>query len=724
MEQAMNSEKMIAQNIVDYLVQLGYSRNSILYDYRIERNQIVDIMVRSSETQSPWLIVEARSSQDMPDPNDSARLQYHPTVRRLQRNATTLNAKYYLLSDGHSYLFFETDDVGRPRLLQEPVRPPFYIDFSEVGPPPREIIIDVFRQLSEFLLTRKRWRASDPRVATVILSHFQALYGDARLRRTLLETDILDNDSLTQLELLRIDRGDFTSEPRLDMAFEILEQVNLADAEKRDVLSALDEVFLYRMKHSLSVSRWLADLMVRLARITRESVVLDLYSNVGNIPAAASLQHAQVESWGIVRSPESFVWSKLQQVILRNLDGSIILSDLFADDTQLMDGLPIASHVITAPVMGGRVREGVRNSILFSQGVRNTEDLYLEFALSRVKEHGTVVFLAPEGMLFGTGARARTRKLISETTSLLAVIGLESGALKPFSSIRTSILVLNKGIPSGQHQVFMSELKDFSDSSTVEVFDSRQIPEAAHLLDSFEEWTSEQTIRSADREWTVFQKELDPKSFTAARYKPSDSTTHAIERKFHQFVPVTAVTSTIKRGKRIKLDEDGNIPVVGPATIRAMRTDPDSVGSTIQENVPSKAIQLQPYDILLNNIGTHLGAAAVADELLLGAYVSQHAIVLRPDLEQIVPDYLAIALNSDYVQSQLRQRATGSVMPSLTLQRLSEVVLPFPDLQTQRRIVAEVKDKLDKLKSAESDLAKAIADFDDVVSHLGSGVGK
>jgi len=61
-------------------------------------------------------------------------------------------------------------------------------------------------------------------------------------------------------------------------------------------------------------------------------------------------------------------------------------------------------------------------------------------------------------------------------------------------------------------------------------------------------------------------------------------------------------------------------------------------------------------------------------------------LVLKQLKEEFDPDYLYFALSSDYVFHQFDSRAAGSTVRNLNIGLVSSVSIPFPDIETQRKL--------------------------------------
>ena len=217
--------------------------------------------------------------------------------------------------------------------------------------------------------------------------------------------------------------------------------------------------------------------------------------------------------------------------------------------------------------------------------------------------------------------------------------------------------------------VFMSQIKDTFGKDT---FDCREFSSLSSVLKSFQNWLQQGNLPTETAHWVVPTQKLDVGNFTATYYQPSEMGEHEDLTSRYPMVRVDELSIFIKRGAGIKLDQNGDIPIIGPGAIRPLELDASSLGKTTKDNLPQRPVIVEVGDVVLNNISTYLGAAAVVNEAVAGSYLSQHAVLVRPDLSRVLPEYLAAALNSDYVKPQIQQMATGTIIPASLELRASQ----------------------------------------------------
>lgn len=69
------------------------------------------------------------------------------------------------------------------------------------------------------------------------------------------------------------------------------------------------------------------------------------------------------------------------------------------------------------------------------------------------------------------------------------------------------------------------------------------------------------------------------------------------------------------------------------------------------------------------------------------AIASSIFFILHPDLQKVIPDYLAAVLNSEKYQSFFQTLGAGSSIPSIRKNELEAVEIPVPSITEQKKVV-------------------------------------
>lgn len=114
---------------------------------------------------------------------------------------------------------------------------------------------------------------------------------------------------------------------------------------------------------------------------------------------------------------------------------------------------------------------------------------------------------------------------------------------------------------------------------------------------------------------------------------------------------------------------------------------------------------LQKGDIIFAAKGFRNYAALYQPEMGY-AIASSNFIVIRPDKNLIIPEYLAWYMNHPSNMKNLQNEARGSAIPSLTMDTLQKVAIDIPPIYTQKLIL-----QIDALRKEEVEIRQRITDL-------------
>lgn len=99
---------------------------------------------------------------------------------------------------------------------------------------------------------------------------------------------------------------------------------------------------------------------------------------------------------------------------------------------------------------------------------------------------------------------------------------------------------------------------------------------------------------------------------------------------------------------------------------------------------------LKKGDIIFISRGPRITAAAI-ETPVKPTVCSQHFFVIEVTSEHVEPEFLAWQLNQSSAQLYFQKSAEGSAQVSIRRPVLEETPLTFPDLDTQRKVIAVAK---------------------------------
>ncbi|MEX0084940.1 N-6 DNA methylase [Clostridium butyricum] len=531
-------------------------------------------------------------------------------------------------------------------------------------------------------------------------------------RRNYFKQLLLDNHRQFNYEMsnlleMELQKSILHSREVIEESFSLLENISLEEVSTMDLLSIIDEVFISESKiKQYRIPNWLAEFMVKVSDVKENAKILDLNNRFGEITTSATILSNNIPVggvYGINLGMEGAIISKIQQLMLGNRAENIIIENDIDEHLIERHNIPMPTNIITALPFG--VRRDTRYFYKsYNFGCNKFEDYLLRLAINWTQNNGVIVALVNESFLFEDGNRRKFRNQLLEEVSLRAIISLPSGALLPSSSVKTSIIVLNKVIPKNDNLIFMADIKN-------------DVSNISHILNEYSKYMTNNNEPIKSENFSIVTRcELNRRNLTVKNYLPIYNKSYGLMK--YPMYKLEDITSDLKRGRASKVIDDGQINLLGPAAIRPLEIVKSNIGNTTVEQLGTRPIQVRYKDVVINNIGTYLGAAAMVEEEIIDTVISQHVVLVRANISLILPEYLAIALNSDFVKEQIYRTSNGSVMPSISLQNLKEVEIPVPDIEEQKHIVNKIYESRNKIVQIKKLLNENIAIFEKMLSSM------
>lgn len=685
------SEVQVAQRIQAYLTrELGYPAELIQREYQTSRSARLDLVVVVDGQVK--VVCEAKRLDKLP--SDVKLLPFDALIRQVQFAALEVGARYFLISDGNQMLWFETDGSGRPVPLATPKAFPDLANGKAESQSLSGRVEVVRRTLRNILERSRQQRWSHEALALVVYAHLQ------RQRGREVFCDLLVGGSVSQAALAAIQskrpeelntgfvetlafvaRQDLTAPHAYEEALDLLDASALDKLAPANVLSLLDEVLVRYPTTSgaTRIPRWTSDLLVRLAGIERGDRVLDLHCGLGNLSAAVRLSGITPPSRMafFARHAIDAMWACIQQLVFGAELPSVEIGDPLESLRLSHQQEDLADRILVAAPFGLTVRHARfaerRGSAISS------EEAYVELALERLSPRGRMVALLPNGSL-GKPDRSQVRELLLRN-GLQAV--LDIGAFQPGSGVAASVVVLDKSMPARDTLFFAKALNP----QPRDTFDCTSLPGLPHVLQRFGFWMQGHEIGSDELGLTATSAPVQGVLSVGPYLALPAQTQLSLSSFEHQ--PLGSLALVTKGGAIRRSKATGDVVFIGPGAVRPLQIQLDLLDRADDAEVQRfpNAIASEG-DIVLNGISTYVGAAAFIESGRF--HINRHIFRIRVHNVKVLPEYLAIAINSRYVHEPLVAFAGGGVMPMLRVDTLRQILIPVPPRDVQAEIVRRV----------------------------------
>ena len=327
-------------------------------------------------------------------------------------------------------------------------------------------------------------------------------------------------------------------------------------------------------------------------------------------------------------------------------------------------------------------------------------ELFIQMSLSRLSPIGKAYLLIPDGFLFSRTRSSKTiKKQLIDQDLIECIISFPSGFLKPYSSVKSSLLILNQNKPFYRKNEVL-----FIDADQTESKSDRYLPNkidverTAKIYHTHNILPQDYSVQLNNREIIDNDLNLQVKRYLSSlKLNLADNL-----RPGEELIKLSDLISPIATRKN-KLD---NLPYVRIG---------DLAKDAFDFNLSLKDWKLKDNNFKGNIVNdTALLVARVGDNLKPTFYkFNNQPISLNPnvypfkiDEKKIIKDYLLFELNSNYFKEQLESITSGTAQRAWSKKDFLELAIKVPNLSRQLEIAKQRKEALIKVKKQEIELLK------------------
>ena len=203
---------------------------------------------------------------------------------------------------------------------------------------------------------------------------------------------------------------------------------------------------------------------------------------------------------------------------------------------------------------------GIRPHKKFSVQATRSEVLFVDYIMEHLNINGRAGIIVPEGIIFNNQKAYKQLRQILVENGLIAVVSLPPGVFKPYSGVRTSILIIDNQLAKATDEILFLKIEndgyDLGDQRR-EV-EGSNLPEVLAILQS---WKAGDKTESKLALWAKKEKIAESGDFnlTGDRYK------EIVGHKNQKWLMVElGEVCEIKRGQTITAKQaiKGSIPVI------------------------------------------------------------------------------------------------------------------------------------------------------------------
>jgi type I restriction enzyme M protein len=324
---------------------------------------------------------------------------------------------------------------------------------------------------------------------------------------------------------------------------------------------------------------------------------------------------------------------------------------------------------------------GVTPHTKFRIAAKKAEVLFTDYIAEHLTPDGRGGVIVPNGIVATTqNAYVKLRKFLVED-SLVAVVSLPAGVFKPYSGVKTSILLLDNKLARQTKEILFLKISadGFDLGDQRREIEANDLPEAERMVKA---WFAGKLNESTES--GVAWKAVEKKTLLENRSVNLQSEPYLGEKareSSFEIVKLGDVAEIIAGqsppGESYNESGSGLPFYQGKADFGEIWLDAPRVWTT---DVTKRARR----DDVVMSVRAPVGPVNLCtQEVCIGRGLA----AIRSN-ETLLRDYLFYFLRNN--QDKIRG-GDGAVFPSISREQIAEIEIPLPPLEEQRRIVAEIK---------------------------------
>lgn len=490
-----------------------------------------------------------------------------------------------------------------------------------------------------------------------------------------------------------------------------LQKYSLSKSQMSDFPSGFPQIIFSKTAEAYLTPATISSFMTNLFKISPRMNVLDLACGSGTFLVNAGKLGATVVGIDINQYMTNI--AKIN-CYLNGIKNHFILHANSLDSLESLsnqsDGLIQPNSfdlVLTHPPFGLLANKNYANFSMFEiSGNKFIETLFIERSWELLKEGGRLVIILPEGITSNKSAR-KIREFILTNFKVLGIVSLPDGAFAPYSSIKTTILILEKLGPkifSNSYMIFTANVKHLGFDKQGLSIKETDFPE---ILENFNKFLRTQ-------KGSVFDSNSNPDLRLDENYFQNTSNL-SLKTNVCELKDISDIALGVKNNK---LRKGSNYFLIKGQQIKDFEVDLSTASKTGFELIPIDRSLLKKDDIVITRSGTvgNIGLCGDFDKVVF----SDNVIRIRVNSDKIIPQYLASFLYSEPGQRQIRQCTTGSTIRGISLSNLEKIQIPLIPISKQQQIVND----LNKILETKSKLNQLTKNLDDSKISLSKTIEK
>jgi type I restriction enzyme M protein len=346
---------------------------------------------------------------------------------------------------------------------------------------------------------------------------------------------------------------------------------------------------------------------------------------------------------------------------------------------------------------------GVTPHTKFRIVAKKAEVLFTDYIAEHLSSDGRGGVIVPNGIVATTqNAYVKLRRFLVEH-SLVAVVSLPAGVFKPYSGVKTSILLLDKKLARQTKEILFLKITadGFDLGEQRREIQANDLPEAERVVKAWLKGKLGGEVETPLVWKRVEKHELladNNHSLSAERFLGGEASPFETAR-----VPLGDI-ATFEYGHTATAGETGDARYIRITDIDEYGCLRPNDAKFIPLNDEARASVARKGDVFVARIGATAGKPLLFNSTAPAVFAS-YLIRVRLDPEKALPEFYWCLTQSKQYWEQREQLVSGGGQPQLNANALKLIEIPLPPLEEQWRIVTEIEGYQNEIARLESEIA-------------------
>lgn len=318
----------------------------------------------------------------------------------------------------------------------------------------------------------------------------------------------------------------------------------------------------------------------------------------------------------------------------------------------------------------------------YDLGSNNGNSLCIEHcfnAIDKKSGNSRIGIIVPEGILFDRKF-TKLRDYIYRNSNVESIVSLPSGAFKPYTDVKTSILYLTKVNQKKELQKFLWHFTVKNDGHALNT--KRQKKEGENDLDVF------LSFNNSENEDALLHVGFDKLDMEAIRKNDYISIPNPYKRfEFNSKFETIALGELVEE---ITTRNNENAVVWSVTNDKGFIRSEDRFDEQVASDDTSNYKIVPMSGFAYNPSRINVGSVAFNDSEETGCVSPMYVVFRSKNEKRMHPGYLYWLLQSENLKEQIKYYAFGSVRQTLNFDDFCNMTIPVPTIEEQERIINEL----------------------------------